>query len=78
MEALNAFYFVGIQAAYDLSVELLLRKLNVHLNSTIGKERQQSSKKLDLEKKSIENNKEYMHKAKIMNAYDIKLYNLGK
>lgn len=77
VEALQKFYFIGIQEAYDLSVELLLRKLKVKIFIPINQERAQNSKDMKRKKSAIQNNKFLTKKINQVNIYDIKLYSLA-
>lgn len=81
VNALNHIFFIGLQEAYDISVELLLRELDMSdLKSSIviKNERDQASANLHQEKKTLQENKLLMSRVEQTNAYDIKLYKLGK
>ena len=80
VEALDAFFFIGMQEVYDLSVKLLLREIDMaDYKVSIEKERDQSlAPRIVKEKASIKANKTLMEKARLVNSYDIKLYQLAK
>jgi hypothetical protein len=76
VRALNAFFFVGLQEAYFISVKLLLREANMDkfIVAPVVRERQQASSP---EKMRLKNDKELMQRVKDINSYDYKLYELG-
>lgn len=93
MESLNQFFFIGVQDAYEISVKVMLRELNIpskhleRISSNIKKERdqggggeakQKSLKKLSDDKKAILNNNATMLLARKANEFDTKLYQLGE
>ena len=79
VEALNKIAFVGLQEAYDISVRLLLREMNMdYLNVTVFKERDQSDRRTTEQKNKLRKNKKLMERTKDVNSFDIKLYKLGK
>jgi hypothetical protein len=77
VEALNGVFFIGLQEAYDISVEMLIREFKSSIIPLNKHEREAKSKKQTQEKNAILNNEALMTKAKMMNSYDIKLYELG-
>jgi hypothetical protein len=77
VEALNSIFFIGLQEAYDLSVEVLLRELKVEVDIPVLKERDQSNAGIARQKSAIKNNKPLVEKVRKINHYDDKLYQLG-
>ena len=78
-DAIDGIFFVGIQEAYDISVEVLLREFKMdHLNITVIKERDQSNAGIAAKKKQLKDNKPLMERAAIVNKFDIELYKYGK
>jgi hypothetical protein len=78
VDALNGIFFVGIQEAYDLSVQVMLRELNVPIKVDVLKERdQQSSKRIAQDKADIKGNNTLLERVWEVNAYDMKLYKSG-
>jgi hypothetical protein len=77
VEALNNIFFIGLQEAYELSVEVLLRELNVPLNIPVLKERDMSNAGITRAKLALKNNKPLMEQVRNLNHYDAKLYELG-
>ena len=78
--ALNAFYFIGLQEAYDISVEVLIRELSLAETmklAPVKKERDQTNKKLDMAKNEIRNNPSLMERARNVNSFDVELYRLA-
>lgn len=55
----------------------MLRELGILINFPVKKERQQTSKQQKAEKLAITSNPELMKRAKEVNEYDIKLYQLA-
>lgn len=56
----------------------MLRELGIIINLPIKKERQQSSRQQQAKKQKIVSNKFLMERAKVVNEYDMKLYQLAK
>ena len=78
IDSMNGLFFVGIQEAYDLSVQVMLRELNVQIKVDILKERdQQSSKRIAKEKADIKSNKTLLERVRLVNSYDMNLYKYG-
>lgn len=77
IKAVDSIFFVGIQEAYDFSVELLLREFDMKLSIELPKERQDSSKKLKENKDKVKSDKGLMKKAEDVNYYDMMLYRYG-
>ena len=77
VEALEGLFFVGIQEAYDLSVKVMLRELNVSASISVLKERDQNNNDLRMKKKAILDNKEQMKRMRDLNAFDLRLYGIG-
>ncbi len=78
VDALNHIYFVGLQEAYELSVEVMLRELGLTINIPVKREREQVSKSQQMKKSEIISNEQYMKRAKEVNQYDTLLYELAK
>ena len=82
VRAMNNIFFVGLQEAYEVSVHLLLRELNMkQLTSSIviNKERDQTSaQKVNKEKNILRNDPKLMKRAQDVNSYDGLLYQIGK
>jgi hypothetical protein len=79
VEAINNIFFIGIQEEYDISVKVMLKELNITLNTVIKKERdQKSSKSIALQKKEIKSNDKIISRMREVNSFDVELYNLGK
>lgn len=76
-EALDAVFFVGLQEAYDISVEVLLREYGQTLNITIAKERDQNTKQLREQKMKLSSNEALMRRLREINHFDLDLYSLG-
>ena len=77
-DALKHMFFVGIQEAYDVSVQVMLRELRVPAQVEIKKERdQQSSKSITKQKAAIKNNTTLLARVREVNAYDVQLYRQG-
>jgi hypothetical protein len=70
-------FFVGLQEAYALSVEVMLRELGSSVQPKIKKERQDVSKKMLRNKLAVTTNVTLMDKAAAANSYDIRLYDKG-
>ena len=57
VDALNHLFFVGLQEAYDISVQVMIRELGVPVQVQVRKERdQQNSKSLIKQKQAIKSN----------------------
>jgi hypothetical protein len=66
------------QEEYDISVQVLLRELNVTLTTQIKKERdQKSSQSISHAKAVIKSNEILLQKMRDVNTYDIQLYLIG-
>ena len=79
VDALNHLFFVGVQEAYDLSVQVMLRELHVPAQVDVKKERdQQSSKSIAKQKAAIKHNATVLARVREVNAYDMEFYRLGK
>ena len=79
VDALNNFFFIGLQEAYEFSVKVFLHEIN-RANETITmvNERDQGgAKKMNKEKADIKANKKLMEKAYNVNSYDVKLYEMA-
>jgi len=78
VEALEAMYFIGIQSVYDLSVAVMLRKMNMSIPAALEKERDQSSsRRIEEEKRAILTDTRLMARAREVNQFDIRLYERG-
>ena len=80
VDALNAFFFVGLQEVYDLSVELMQRELHTDENDQIPvkNERNNNSGPLKKKKAAIKSNKALMERTRQLNNYDERLYFLAR
>ena len=77
--ALDNIFFVGIQEEYEVSVAVMLRELNVTINASLTKERnQQKSKSVQRQKASIRDDGRLQDRMKEVNFYDLQLYNIGE
>ena len=78
VDALNHLFFVGLQEAYDISVQVMIRELGVPVQVEVRKERdQQNSKSLLKQKQAIKTNETLLTRVREVNSYDMKLYQLG-
>lgn len=77
MDALDHMFFVGLQEAYSLSVEVMLRELGSRVKPKIKKERQDVSKKMLRNKLEVTSNTTLMDRAAAVNGFDIRLYDKG-
>ena len=78
VDALNHLFFVGLQEAYDISVQVMIRELGVPVQVQVRKERdQQNSKSLLKQKEAIKTNNTLLNRVREVNSYDMKLYQLG-
>jgi hypothetical protein len=78
IKAVDNIFFVGIQEAYDYSVEILLREFDMQLSIELPTERQdKSNKKLKSDKNAVKGNVVWMKRAEEVNSYDMRLYNYG-
>ncbi len=79
IEAVDGLFFVGLQEAYEVSVQALLREMGVQeMNVSLAKERDQSNPTLSAQKKLLKDNKVLMNRAKEVNSFDIRLYAYGE
>ncbi len=80
VEALNAFFFVGLQEVYDLSVELMQRELHTDEKDQVPvkNERNNNSGPLKKKKAAIKNNQALMDRTRQLNDYDERLYFLAR
>jgi hypothetical protein len=76
-KAVDALIFVGVQEAYDVSVEILLREFHTKLSIPLPKERSESDKKTKEAKAIVQKNSTLLKKAEKMNSYDMRLYKYG-
>jgi len=79
-DGLDAFFFVGLQEAYDLSVQVLIRELSLADSlklAPIKKERDQTNKSMDRAKKKIRDDNVLMERTREVNSWDMKLYERG-
>jgi len=75
LEALRGLFFVGLQEAYELSVRVLLRELDVRADIPILKERDQASNAAQARRKqAILSNATAMNKIRAHNTFDLDLY----
>lgn len=75
IDALDHLFFVGLQEAYDISVQALLREFNMSISVEVKKERDQmNEKKIALEKLKLRNNHTLMQRVREINHYDLELY----
>jgi hypothetical protein len=77
VDALDHMFFVGLQEAYDLSVEVMLRELGSKVRPKVKKERQDVSKKMIANKLAVTSNNTLMTRAAEVNSFDIRLYEKG-
>jgi len=83
VDAVDNAYFVGLQEAYEISVKLMMRELNLHSNSTKGdppilKERDNTvSKSIKANKAAILGNKALMKRIGDINNWDRHLYRVA-
>ena len=75
VEAIENLFFVGIKEAYDISVQLMLRELQVNHSVTLRRERDNS--KLAKAKADILQNATTVSLIKEHNYWDIKLYRVA-
>lgn len=78
VEAVDKIFFIGLQEVYGLSLEVMFRELGVNLKLPIKKEREQVSKRTELSKKALTSNSTLMQRAREVNSYDYKLYEIGR
>ena len=78
-EAVEGFFFVGVQEAYELSVELLQRELKVgELDIPIENERDNNSKpKTKMDKDRIRSDTKLIARTLEVNDWDVRLYDMG-
>jgi hypothetical protein len=77
-EAIDNIFFVGIQEAYDISVQVLLRELQMDIKVSVLKERDQGNTKLIArQKKELKENKRLMSRVNELNQVDHDLYALA-
>ena len=78
VEALEGIFFIGIQEAYEISVKVLLREMNMsHIDIPIEKERDMNTKTLVEQKNKIKKDDKLMARVRAINAEDIALYQIG-
>lgn len=77
VEALDNLYFVGLQEAYDISVEAILREFSMNITVEVKKERDQGNKQISEQKALLKNNATLMARVKDINHYDYALYSLA-
>jgi hypothetical protein len=70
-------FFVGLQEEFEISAKLILLEMNVVMNFTFVKERDQSNAQIVREKAAIKNNNAIMEKLRQLNHFDIDLYAYG-
>ena len=78
VEAIDHIFFIGVQEAYDLSVKILLREMNMTLDIDIQREREQgTSNQMKKRKEEIKRNATLLQRVREVNSYDVELYKLG-
>lgn len=79
VEALDKIFFVGIQEEYAVSVQVMIRELQVPVDEVeITKERdQQSDYLVTYQKAKIKRNQKVLKRISEVNNFDVDLYNLG-
>jgi hypothetical protein len=80
VEALNNLFFVGLQEEFETSSEALIREMNMTSKMPkveIKKERDQSNGQLSKKKADLRDNEQLMNRAREVNQYDTRLYQLG-
>ena len=76
--AIDRIFFIGVQEAYDLSVKILLREMNMTLDIDIQREREQgTSNQMKKRKEEIKRNATLLQRVREVNSYDVELYKLG-
>ena len=71
-------YFVGVQEEYELSVQLMLRRLGVPLETKLKRERNQQKKRyVTREQTRIKANEALISRLKDVNIFDLHLYYLA-
>lgn len=78
VDALDHIYFIGLQEAYEISIELMLRELGFMTTIPVKREREQASKSQQKQKQLIVTNVSLMNRAQEVNRYDLQLYELGE
>lgn len=72
---MDNIFFVGIQEEYDLSVEVMLRELQISLKTKVKKERdQQKDSDIKTQKNVLKSNKKLISRVRALNSYDTALY----
>jgi hypothetical protein len=75
IDALDHLFFVGIQEAYDISVQALLREFQMPISVEVKKERDQvNEKNIALQKIKLKSNHSLMARVREINHYDMDLY----
>ena len=83
VDALNHFFFVGLQEEFEISAKVLIREMNVPADKAkdiglVNEREQGSNKNIKKQKGEILENKDLMNRVREVNDYDIKLYKLGE
>jgi len=82
VDALAHIFFVGLQEEFQISSEALVRAMEMSdrmpLLPEIKKERDHNSAKVSKEKNDLRTNAALMQRAREVNQYDLRLYELGK
>lgn len=83
VDAMNHFYFIGLQEEFEISAKMLIREMGVPSEKekeiTLVNEREQgSNKNIKTQKGEILSNPDLMNRVRETNDYDIRLYKLGK
>ena len=77
INAVDNIFFVGLQEAYEFSVEILLREFDMKLSIDLPTERQDHNKKLLMDKDAVKSNEAWMRRAEEVNSFDMRLYKYG-
>lgn len=82
VDALAHIFFVGLQEEFQISSEALVRAMDMSDRMPqvpeIKKERDHNSAKVSKEKNDLRTNAALMQRAREVNQYDLRLYELGE
>ena len=76
VEALDAFFFIGLQEAYFISIKMLLREFKLDKDIEVPKIRERHQAPSP-EKQRLKSNSSLMKRVKENNSFDYRLYALG-
>lgn len=78
VDALDHIFFIGIQEEYEISVKVMLKELDITVETEVKKERdQQNSKSLTRQKAAIKANLPILERMRVVNSWDMQLYQIG-